>query len=185
MQRCDSTALSTSVATSVLGQLPHTLTLTLTHSLTHSLTHYYYCTYCFYYGDYCQSRGAGQTARPLVGAAQRGWHHSRLLYVCWAWRLPLLLVRLDPFTAAACVCPHRYCFYYRDYQWLKRMWWEGNRVPDTTERTYSATGRPQTTGYQPGLGHVPTSWTPPDRLDLKPGGMPDEAHPAQFRPAKT
>ena len=37
-----------------VGTLPHALTLTLSHSLTHSLTHYYYCTYCFYYGDYCQ-----------------------------------------------------------------------------------------------------------------------------------
>ena len=38
----------------VLGTLPHALTLTLGHSLTHSLNHYYYCGYCFYYGDFCR-----------------------------------------------------------------------------------------------------------------------------------
>jgi len=73
----------------------------------------------------------------------------------------------------------QYCFYYRDYQWLKRMWWQGHRVPDSTETTYAAAARPQVTGYQPGLGHVPTSWTPPHRLDLKPGGLPHEQHPAR------
>ena len=46
--------LGTTIATSVLGTLPHALTLTLSHSLTHSLNHYYYCGYCFYYGDFCQ-----------------------------------------------------------------------------------------------------------------------------------
>ena len=72
----------------------------------------------------------------------------------------------------------QYCFYYRDYQWLKRMWWQGQRVPDTSEgvggkQAPPGSNRPHVTMYQPGLGHVPTTWTPKDRVDLKPGGVPE------------
>ena len=75
---------------------------------------------------------------------------------------------------------HRYCFYYRDYQWLKRMWWQGTRARDPADdggkgapqASDPSAYRPRVTIYQPGLGHVPTQWTPPNRLDLKPNGKP-------------
>ena len=43
--------LTSSISQGLSKELTHTLTHTLTHSLTHSVIHYYYCTYCYYYGD--------------------------------------------------------------------------------------------------------------------------------------